>query len=201
MLTSPWDLILTVLFSATGLWCAIDLVVHRAKSRTAEGAMTPHTLVDINHLVMSVAMILMIWVTVIDVVTWAQVAIFAIFVLALLPSAFARNGVVQRISAIGHVALNAAMIWMLLAMPVLMAGMTMGEGDSSGHHHGGDVAAMPASTPMWAIAVNVLFVSLSAAAAAWWIAALLRRQGRRLHDACYAGMAIGMSLMLTVMSV
>lgn len=200
MLTSPWDLILTVLFTVTGLWCAIDLVVDRARLRTTEGAVTQHAVVDINHLVMSAAMILMIWVTVIDVVTWAQVAIFALFALALVPGVFNGEGSLQLISAIGHIALNAAMIWMLLAMPLLMAGMTMGEGDSSGHHHGGDAATMPMSTPVWADVINVFFVAVSAAAAVWWIVTLIRTRGRHLHDLCYAGMAAGMAVMLLVMN-
>lgn len=198
MLTSPWDLLLTVLFATTGLWCAVDLFTHRA--RTAEGALSQHALIDLNHLVMSAAMILMIWVSVIDAVTWAQVAIFAIFALALLPSVFADDAVAQRISVADHVALNAAMIWMLLAMPMLMAGMTMVSGGDSGHHHGGDTADMPTSTPAWVDVVNVLFVVISTAAAAWWIVALLRQRGKHLHDGCYAAMAAGMALMLVVMN-
>lgn len=198
MLTSPWDLILTVLFAVTGVWCAVDLIAHRSRSRAADGAVTPHTIVDINHLVMSAAMILMIWATVIDAVTWAQVAVFAIFALALLPGSFTTAGVTQRVSLAGHIALNAAMIWMLLAMPLLMAGMS--DGESSGSHHGGEATGMPMSTPAWADVVNGIFVALSAVAALWWTVALFRSRGRHLHDVCYTGMAAGMAVMLVVMN-
>ncbi|MFI8592871.1 DUF5134 domain-containing protein [Microbacterium sp. NPDC078428] len=200
MLTSPWDLILTVLFAITGTWCAADLISHRAQSRTSDGSISQHTIVDINHLVMSAAMILMIWVIVIDAVTWAQVAVFGIFALALLPGMFGATHGARRVSLLGHIVLNAAMIWMLLAMPLLMAGLTAGDGASSGHHHGGEAAALPTSTPIWADVVNWLFVALSAGAALWWIVTLLRSRGRHLHDVCYAGMAAGMAVMLVVMN-
>lgn len=198
MLTSPWDLVLTALFAVTGVWCAVDLVAHRSRSRTSDGAISSHTIIDINHLVMSAAMILMIWVTVIDAVTWAQVAVFAIFAVALITGLFGADKVTQRVSLVGHIALNAAMIWMLLAMPLLMAGMEMSDGDSAGHHHGGDTGVMATSTPAWADVLNWLFVALSAAAALWWVATLIR--GRHLHDLCYAAMGAGMALMLVVMN-
>lgn len=200
MLPTPWDLVLTALFVVTGLWCAVDLVAHRSRSRASDGTLSSHTIVDINHLVMSAAMILMIWVTVIDAATWAQVAIFAIFAIALMPGIFRGKTGPARVSLVGHVVLNAAMIWMLLAMPLLMAGMSMGGGDASGHHHGGDGMAMPMSTPVWADIVNGVFVALSAAAAVWWIIALIRTRGRHLHELCHVLMGAGMAIMLVVMN-
>lgn len=145
-------------------------------------------------------MILMVWVPVVDAVTWAQVAVFAIFSLALVPGILAPGSAGTRVSLIGHIALNAAMIWMLLAMPLLMAGMPQGEGESSGHHHGGGSAVMLTSTPVWVDVVNVFFVVVSAAAAIWWVVALLRQRDRHLHDICYAVMAAGMAIMLVVMN-
>lgn len=200
MLTPPWDLILTVLFAATGLWCAMNLVAHRARSRTADSTVASHALIDINHLVMSAAMILMIRVTVIDAFTWAQIAVFAVFALALLPGAFNGDGAARRISLVGHIILNAAMIWMLIAMPLLMAGMTMSDADASEYRRGADATTMPTGTPVWADAVNVLFVVVSAAAVVWWAVALLRPRARHLHDLCYAGMASGTTAMLVVMN-
>lgn len=108
------------------------------------------------------------------------------------------DGASQRISLLAHAVLNGAMIWMLLAMPLLMAGDSVA-GGMSGPHHGGDAAAMPTGTPVWADAVNVSFVILSASSAGWWLLALLRR-GRHVHDACYAGMAAGMAVMLAIMN-
>ncbi|SIT72274.1 DUF5134 domain-containing protein [Microbacterium sp. RU33B] len=199
MLTSPWDLILTALFAATGIWCAIDLIAHRPHARSSDGTLTQHTLIDVNHLVMSAAMIVMIWTSVIDAATWAQVIVFAIFALALVPGLLAKTATRERVSLAAHVGLNAAMIWMLAAMPLLMAGMEMGHDGSSGHHHGGGSEMMATATPAWADVVNLLFVALSAAAAVWWLVALFGRR-RRLHDLCYAAMAAGMALMLLVMN-
>ena len=198
---TPWDWVLTVLFAATGVWCAFDLVRTRSRSRRADGALTTHAIVDVNHFVMSVAMILMIWVPMIDAATWAQVIIFALFLVALLPGLFTSPSRTEKVSLAGHVALNAAMVWMLLAMPLLMAGMHDAGGGHEGHHHGGGNEAMIMSTPPWADVVNVLFIALSAAAAAWWIVVLLRSRGRHLHDLCYSAMGLGMALMLFVMNV
>nr|WP_244630824.1 MULTISPECIES: DUF5134 domain-containing protein [unclassified Microbacterium] len=199
-MTSPWDLILTALFAATGLWCAIDLAAHRGQARRADGSLTEHTVIHVNHLVMSIAMILMVWVPMIDAANWAQVAIFAIFAAALTP-ALATGGVANRVSALGHITMNAAMIWMVLAMPLLMAGMIVGGDESSAHHHhGGDDSGLPTSTPVWADVVNGIFVIVSALAALWWILALLRRN-RHWHDLCYAAMSAGMGIMLVLMNV
>lgn len=195
---SPWDLILTVWFSGTGVWCAADLFVHRARLRRADGAVSEHTVIHVGHLVMSAAMILMIWVPVIDIVTWAQAALFGVFAIALLPAAVTRGDVRRRVSLWGHIAMNGAMIWMLLAMPLLMAEMAGGAGGGSSHHAGGG-AGMPMMTPAWVDVVNTLFVAVSAASALWWIILLLRRN-RHIHDLCYAGMAAGMGLMLIVMN-
>mgnify|MGYP004171193529 CR=1 FL=1 len=65
--------------------------------------------------------------------TWAQIALFAIFALALLSALARAHGFPHRVELVGHVVLNAAMIWMLAAMPLLMAGMDMGgDGGSAG---------------------------------------------------------------------
>ncbi|MDX2377595.1 DUF5134 domain-containing protein [Microbacterium sp. LRZ72] len=200
MLPSPWGLILTLLFATIGLWCAVDLVAHRSRSHAEDGVSSRYALININHLVMSVSMILMIWITAIEFVTWAQVAVFAVFAVTLLPGAFTGGSTSQRVSVVGHFALNAAMIWMLLAMPLLMVGTTTGEAESSEQHHGVDAAAMPAGAADWADAVSMFVIAASAATALWWIVLVFRRRAQRLHDVVYAAMAAGMAAMLMAMN-
>lgn len=201
MIATPWNLILTVLFVATGVWCAIDLMRHRGKARHGAAAgISLHTVVDVNHLVMSAAMILMVWVSVVDAFTWAQIAVFVIFIVALVPGLVSEDSRAARISTVAHIALNAAMVWMLAAMPLLMAGMHSDIGDGSGHHHGGVGMDMLMATPGWADLVNIVFVGLSAAAALWWAVRLVAARGRNFHDGCYVLMGAGMAIMLVVMN-
>ncbi|WP_405374299.1 MULTISPECIES: DUF5134 domain-containing protein [unclassified Microbacterium] len=201
MIAAPWDLILTLTFAATGLLCVLGLVQDRPTG--ADGTLSDEALIHVGHLVMSIAMILMVWVMVDDVVTWAQVAIFAIAAASLAP-AFARSeSVAQRTDLIGHVVFHAAMIWMLAAMPLLMAGAPV-SGEGGGHHHHAEAGAGPAltATPAWADGVNLVFVALSAAAAGWWLVGMFRGSARhRIHLGCFSLMGAGMAVMLVVMNV
>ena len=140
MIAAPWNILLTFVFVMTAVICFSGLIGRSRKGRT-NSALTDSDLIDITHGVMSVAMIVMTWWTVWDAVTWAQVAIFAILVLALVPSFRGARGA-QAVDLVGHIVLDVAMIWMLAAMPLLMAGMDM-SGDAggahAGHHGGGGV--------------------------------------------------------------
>ncbi|MFS2243016.1 MULTISPECIES: DUF5134 domain-containing protein [unclassified Microbacterium] len=202
MIASPWDLILTVVFFATGLICLGDLIARRIRRPARTEDLADEELIDINHAVMSAAMILMTWVTVLDAVTWAQIALFAIFALALLPALARAHGFPHRVELVGHVVLNAAMIWMLAAMPLLMAGMDMGgDGGSAhaGHHGGGDEMGLMA-TPVWADVVNTAFIVACTLGAAWWLYRAAVARGHRMHALCHALMAAGMGAMLWLMN-
>ena len=201
MLTSPWNLLLTLTFSFTALVCVGALIMHRSRSRASGAGMSDGELIDVNHAVMSVAMIAMTWVSVIDVLTWAQVALFAILTLGFLPG-FSRAGSrAARFDLGSHIALNVAMIWMLLAMPLLMAGIMDHSAGSAHAGHGAETGGdMLMATPAWADIVNALFIALSAAAAFWWLARLLTRPTHRLHTLCHTAMAAGMSGMLVLMN-
>lgn len=199
MLTSPWNLILTALFAATGASCVVGLVAHRTRPHAADAALTPRTIIDVNQLLVSAAIVLMIWVTPFDAVIWAQVAVFAIFGMALLPDLVGAARAAGRISLLGHLIVNAATIWVLLAMPLLMA-KTTNDPASSGHHHGGEGAATQMGTPLWADIVNWLFVGLTAGAALWWIVALISHRSRQVRSIRYASVAAGMAVMLIVMN-
>ncbi|MGO1850786.1 DUF5134 domain-containing protein [Microbacterium sp. JB110] len=202
MTTSPWDLILTVVFVFTGLVCVGALIARRVvRPRSTEG-IGDEELVDITHTVMSAAMILMTWAAVLDAVTWAQVALFAVFALALIPNFRRAHGLAHRVDLVGHVAMNAAMIWMLAAMPLLMAGMDMGDDAGSahaGHHESGHEQGLTA-TPVWGDVVNGLFIVVCAIGALWWLYRSATARGHRLHSGCHALMAAGMAAMLWLMN-
>ncbi|MFY1635523.1 DUF5134 domain-containing protein [Solwaraspora sp. WMMB335] len=199
MLETPWVPVLTIVFGLTGLICVGDLVIRR-RGVPRDQAISDAELVDINHAVMSAAMILMAWLMVVGVVAWAQVAIFAILALALLPAYRLARSISERVDVLGHITQNLAMIWMLAAMPTLMSEMAIGGG--SGHSHGGAASgAVPTATPVWADMVNVAFVGLTAIGALWWLyRAAMTTSGHRLHLLSYAGMGAGMGTMLLLMN-
>ncbi|WP_295010412.1 DUF5134 domain-containing protein [uncultured Microbacterium sp.] len=198
MIDAPWNIVLTLLFVFTGAVCARELIVRRGRPRTQSGV-SDDAVIDITHLVMSAAMILMLWVMVIDAVTWAQVALFAVFALALVPAFRTSRDGAARISLAGHVVLDAAMIWMLAAMPLLMSDMPMSGGGHAAHH-GGMAMAEPTPTPVWADVVNGVFIVLCLAVALWWAVQLVRVRGHRLHASCHLLMGAGMAAMLWLMN-
>lgn len=199
MIAAPWNVILTLLFVVTAVICFAGLADRSRRGRRDAG-LTDSDLIDITHGIMSVAMIVMTWWTVWDAVTWAQVAIFAILALALVPSLRGAKGA-QAVDLVGHIVLDAAMIWMLAAMPLLMAGMDMSEdagGAHAGHHGGGGVAIE--STPVWVDVVNAVFIALCVAATVWWVWRSFRSSHHRIHSLCHILMAAGMGWMLILMN-
>ncbi|OIU86408.1 DUF5134 domain-containing protein [Microbacterium sp. AR7-10] len=202
MIASPWDLILTATFLTTGLICLGDLIARRIRRPARTEGLADEELIDINHAVMSAAMILMTWVTVLDAVTWAQIALFAIFALALVPALTRAHGFPHRVDLVGHIVLNAAMIWMLAAMPLLMAGIDMGGDGGSAHagHHGGSDEMGLMATPVWADVVNAAFIVTCAMGALWWLYRAVAIRGHRMHVLCHVLMAAGMGLMLWLMN-
>ena len=199
MIAAPWNVLLTFVFVMTAVICFSGLIGRSRKGRT-NSALTDSDLIDITHGVMSVAMMVMTWWTVWDAVTWAQVAIFAILVLGLVPSFRGARGA-QAVDLVGHIVLDVAMIWMLAAMPLLMAGMDM-SGDAGGAHagHHGGGGLMIETTPAWADIANVGFIALCAAATVWWIWRLIRSTHHRIHSVCHVAMAAGMGWMLVLMN-
>ncbi|WP_285362881.1 DUF5134 domain-containing protein [Microbacterium sp. LMC-P-041] len=199
MIAAPWNVILTLVFIMTAVICLSGLI-ERSREGRRGARLTDSDVIDITHGVMSVAMIVMTWWTVWDAVTWAQVAIFAILALALVPSFRGVKGA-QTVDLVGHIVLDAAMVWMLAAMPLLMAGMDM-SGDAGGGHagHGGGGGPTIESTPVWVDIVNAVFIALCVAATVWWIWRLFRSSHHRIHSLCHIAMAAGMGWMLVLMN-
>lgn len=154
--------------------------------------------VHANHLVMSIGMVLMVWIDVGTVATWLEVGFFTVLAVIIVVGMVRAQGPASAIGLSSHLALNAAMVWMLLAMPLLM-GHQMHTG--SGHGAGSEMAhgmAM-APTPDWVVAVNRVAITLSVLAAARWIVLLVRSRRVGLHTLCHAVMGLGMALMLVLM--
>lgn len=215
MISFPWSLILTATFAFTGLVCLIHVLRHwnetRSPTRPDVGAARMDLIVHSNHLVMSIGMIAMVWVSTGTIATWGQVAFFAVLTVVMIIGGVGLRGRTPRISLASHIVLNAAMVWMLLAMPLLMAhpmddgahGDAGGEGHHGDHDHahsgGSDMAQAMTQTPDWATAVNWVAIALSALAAVWWLLLLVRSRRIGIHTLCHAVMGLGMAGMLALM--
>lgn len=160
--------------------------------------------VDVLHAVMSVSMIAMIWFPLDSVGTWVQVAAFGVVSIVIASYASAKAvpaGV--RVDLSFHVLLAGAMVWMLVAMPLMMSGIT-GPGSGGGGHdgHGAssvpDAAAVSAETPTWVSLVTWVLVVFCAIAMGWWAYRLSRERTHRAHVMCHMGMALGMGVMLAL---
>lgn len=200
MIDWPWNIVLTIAFVFSGVVCLSYLVIDRLPGRHGHSDVLTDTAVNVNHAVMSVGMIIMAWIPV-TVAGELQTVVFSLFGLVFLALLWRVRGATARIDLIGHVVLNAAMVWMIVAMPLLMAEMMAGmPGDMpTGAASTGDMA-MAAGTPAWVDAVNLVFVVLSAAVGAWQLYRLASSRHHRVHAACHAVMALGMAAMLVLMN-
>ena len=158
-------LVFTAVFLATGVYSLVRLAElgatgDRSGSRAAE----------LTHLVMSLAMIAMAWAWtggptspsgVLQIVVFGATTVW--FALR------ARTPGHPRAVAGYHVVMNAAMVWMVAAMPQIM-GMTM-SGDASDGHHGGSASgagSVAIATPAWVAALTWLFAGLLLVTAVLW---------------------------------
>lgn len=205
MVHFPVNVGLTIAFAITGFYCLIHLISSRfGVAARHTRSLTDDEVVDVDHVIMSLAMVVMTWLMVDDVLLWAQVALFAVLTLSFLPNMKRARGTAARVDISGHMLLNLAMIWMLAAMPLLMAGMDHGTssgGAGHGSHGGGDTEGALVATPGWVDGVNAGFIAVCGVAAVWWIARVAVSKGRhRWHSGCHALMAAAMAVMLKVMN-
>lgn len=221
MISLPWSLLLTTAFAFTGLVCLTHIARHWSETRSRTCPDVDAARMDLvvhgNHLVMSIGMVAMVWVSTGTLAAWAQVAFFTILAVVMMIGAIRIEGQTPRINLASHIVLNAAMVWMLLAMPLLMAhpmdagahgeGHAGGGSHDAGHHGdhdhghsgGSDMAQAMAQTPDWATAVNWVAIALSTLAAVWWFTLLVRSRRIGIHTLCHAVMGIGMAGMLGLM--
>lgn len=214
MISFPVNVALTAAFGATGLYCLFHLLsTRRRDAASGSQPLTDAQVVDVNHVIMSAAMTVMTWVMIGDVLLWAQVVLFVVLAVSLLLNWQRATRAVDRVDVAGHVLMDAAMIWMLAAMPLLMAGMDHahetghGSGHGSGHSdhgshagHGGHAMETSTATPAWADVVNVGFVVVCGVATMWWLFQVVGVSRHRWHSACHALMAAAMGVMLVAMN-
>lgn len=97
--------------------------------------------------------------------------------------------------------MNAGMLWMLAAMPLMGTSMVATGGDHAGHGSPSTapMETMAMFTPEWVSGLNAAAVVLMASVAVWWLTRSIRSEGSRIHHCCHALMGAGMGLMLAVM--
>ncbi|OUZ06327.1 hypothetical protein BHE97_19180 [Aeromicrobium sp. PE09-221] len=197
MISPPLNIILTVAFLFTASVCVGNYVAIRRQAAAGEDARTSAELVDINHTVMSAAMILMIWSAIPSVGSWLQIVVFMVFAFALVWAFLDSRATASWVDTAGHVVLNIAMVWMLAAMPLLM---TSGAAEHSSNMAGSqDHGTLEAAATTWVDVMNGVVVAFCATGALWWLYQTLRARGHRLHSLCHTIMASGMIAMLLVM--
>lgn len=202
MIAFPWSLLLTAAFTFTGLACVAHLVKHRQTPGLGaeKWFATMDSLVHLNHLIMSIGMVAMVWIATIGpLATWVQVVFFTVFAVVMILGLVRVRQRVPGVDLVGHIVLNASMVWMLLAMPLLMAHPMSPAGHDQGHGSGAGMAMEMAPVPQWVELVNWVAVAVSTAVAVWWFLRLLRPSSHRAHDLCHSTMGAGMALMLALM--
>lgn len=183
-LAARW--LLTAVFAAAG-----------AGLLSARGRTGSNRVSDAFHALICAALIAMTWRAQPIAPTWLQTALFSCAVLwfGLASPAAATRLRARRSSALHHVLMAGAMIWMTTAMPVIMR--MPPAGPAGGAMHAMPVPAVPATI----VAISVLFAAYFAIAAIPWLVRATR-SGQDPHDgsaAAHAAMSAGMAAMLLAM--
>ncbi len=167
----------------------------------------PHTrAVELSHLLMSLAMVAMVWMWGGPGARAVQLVVFTGFtaMFLLLGGHAWRAARPDAGAAFGYHALMAgSMVWMLAAMST-MTGHSWSGGAGGGHHDvaGPDVGELvPAVTvaPLWTVFVTAGLVCGLVAAALAWMRALRRGAGDRAGATAHVLTSAGMAVMLLVM--
>ncbi|MEJ2868062.1 DUF5134 domain-containing protein [Actinomycetospora sp. OC33-EN08] len=177
MFSSSLSWVFTVVFVLTGAYSLVRLA-----ELGSEPERTGSRVVELSHLVMSIAMVAMAW-------GWTggptspsgllQIVVFGFFTVWFLARAVRPTHGHSLVGEGYHLVMNAAMLFMVAAMPQIMGmDMSAGEDSGGGHHHGGGTEGMGAMptipTPWWATTLTWVFVVLLVAAAAWWAVRAVR---------------------------
>ncbi|NMO91334.1 DUF5134 domain-containing protein [Actinomycetospora sp. TBRC 11914] len=172
----------TVVFTLTGVYSLVRL------TELASGMdRTGSRLTELSHLLMALAMIAMAW-------GWTgepaaatgvlQILVFGLFGIWALARLTVPEGGHSRATEGYHLVANAAMVWMVAAMPLIMPSAP--SAPVATHHEMAGMGAMPmpgseaapaASTPTWVVAVTVAFAVLVLAGAALWASRIVRPVG------------------------
>ncbi|WP_328999551.1 DUF5134 domain-containing protein [Kribbella sp. NBC_00709] len=167
-MTGAWTTVLTVVFAATGLYG-----VWRLSTRRWQGI---ETVVDLSHVLMSPAMLVMLWWPMAATWQWAQIAVFAGLAVVFFYHLSGSETVPERAGAMAHAWMNLGMVWMLAAMPRLMSG------------------------DAWATMLSWSAVGLLVLTAGWWLVHAARTPGHRTLCGCHGLSCAGMATMLALMT-
>ncbi|HWD06095.1 MAG TPA: DUF5134 domain-containing protein [Amycolatopsis sp.] len=176
MFSSPalsW--LFTVVFAITGLYS-----LYRFAGLMSGTGRDGDRAAELAHLLMSLAMVGMTWAWTGSADTTGgivQVVVFGLFALWFAGGLLAGA---HRVGGAYHLVMAVAMVWMVVAMPLLMGGMAGGPGDGGRADMPGMQSANPmpttgalASRPAWVSLVTVVLIVLLAVAALWWLSHLV----------------------------
>jgi hypothetical protein len=180
------SLLLTVLFAVTGGYA----LLRWAELRTEVTGRAGDQVAELAHLLMSIAMIAMTWGYATTTGTIAQIVLFAGLGGYFMVRWFASRCSASAGSCPGsvfHLLMCAAMVWMVVAMPWLMASASgsggAAEGGAAGPMDGMVMPMSPASpasaaptagAPSWAGPITELIVLALLVAAGYWARTLVR---------------------------
>ncbi|HZX01581.1 DUF5134 domain-containing protein [Kribbella sp.] len=174
---------LTIVFAVSGLYG-----LWRVASGRGRGI---ETVVDVNHVLMSPAMLLMLWLPSTPGIVWVQIVLFSGLALVFFRHLSVSDGVTARTGVLLHGGMNLAMVWMLAVGTVGMGGMA-------------DMAGMPgmdhAAGPTWTGLLSWSVVGLLVLSAAWWFGRVMWGSGHRILCCCHGLATGGMAGMLALMT-
>lgn len=207
--------VLSVVFVVTGLHSLVRWGALCAGREVRHGDATT----ELGHLLMSGAMLAMVWGWTHAGAELAQIVcftvLFVVFGARLVAGRVGASAHARRSSSY-HLLAMGAMVWMLAQAPLAagLAGLAAG-GAPSVSGHGVHLAASPAPSspgptpapippspippaPPWAETISTLLLALLLVCAVCWAARLVR-QGGRVHAACHCAGSLGMAAMVLAM--
>jgi hypothetical protein len=189
MIPIAWSVALTAVFVVSGLYCLWRVAAGRGRGMDL--------VVDVNHVLMSPAMLLMVWWPSVTGSTWVQLVAFSGLALVFFRDMSRAHEVSARTAALLHGGMNLGMVWMLAVgmssmsgMPDMaeMAGMDM---DHTGHLTGAEA---------WGALLSWPIAGLLALSAGWWFVRAVRVPGHRILCCCHGMAAGGMAAMVALMT-
>lgn len=190
MIPFAWSVALTAVFVASGLYCLWRVASGRGRGMDL--------VVDVNHVLMSPAMLLMVWWPSATGSTWVQIVAFSGLALVFFHDLSRSREVTARTAALLHGGMNLGMVWMLAVGMSSMSGMS-DMADMPGmdmDHAGGQLAGVQA----WGALLSWPVAGLLALSAGWWFVRVVRVPGHRILCCCHGLASGGMAAMLALMT-
>lgn len=186
MIPAAWSVALTAVFAVSGLYCLWRVASGRGRGMDL--------VVDVNHVLMSPAMLLMVWWPSATGSTWVQVVAFSGLALVFFRDLSRSHDVTARTAALLHGGMNLGMVWMLAVGMSSMSGMS----DMPGMPEMPEMVHTGAQT--WGALLSWPVAGLLTLSAGWWFVRALRAPGHRILCCCHALASGGMAAMLALMT-